>query len=69
MARKTREIMENCVYHTFSRLHNKADLMGTKENKYLMEEVLGMALEKYNFDLNNYAILSNHVHFMITTCS
>ena len=67
MARQTREIIENCVYHTFSRLHNKEDLMKPKEIKHLMELVLEMALEKYKFHLNNYALLDNHFHFMMTT--
>ena len=60
MARKTREIKKNSVYHTFSRLHNKENLMRSKKIKQLMVDVLELALNKYKFHLHNYTLLDNH---------
>jgi len=67
MARKLREITEGAMYHTFSRIINKEALMRPKKIKYLMELVLKMALEKYDFELNGYALMDDHFHYLITT--
>src|SRR5210317_1671707 len=64
---KIREIRQGVLYHTFSRLINREPLMRAKKMKYLMEHVLNKALKKYKFELNNYALLDNHFHFLITT--
>ena len=41
--------------------------MRSKKMKYLMEHVIELTLKKYKFELNNYVLLDNHFHFLITT--
>ena len=69
MGRKTRICEPGLTYHVFSRCIDKKDLMNCDKLKQLMLIVLDMALEKYEsrFDVNQFEILSNHFHFIITT--
>ena len=67
MARKVRKILYEVTYHTTSRCIEAKPLMKSDQMKQLMEFVLNIALEKYNFELINYAIMDNHFHFFIRT--
>ena len=67
MSNKRRICKPNLTYHTYSRCCNNMNLMKHKQLKELMIKVLKMALKKYNFKLNNLAILNNHFHFYIKT--
>ena len=67
MAQKRRICLPDVTYHTFSRCHNLDNLMSLDKMKDLLLEVVDMALEKYVFEFNNYAIMDNHFHFMIKT--
>lgn len=67
MPRKLRTILQEVTYHTTSRCIETRPLMNSDNMKQMMIEVLNLALEKYNFELINYAIMDNHFHFYIRT--
>ena len=59
--------IENATYHTMSRCMYAADLMKEDFVKDLLVEVIDMTLKKYDFEINSYAIVDNHFHFVIKT--
>jgi len=67
MPRKRRICIEGATYHVMSRCIEKKALMKPDKMKDIMIAVLRMALEKYNFELNQYTIMDNHFHFVIKT--
>ncbi|HOO71518.1 MAG TPA: transposase [Spirochaetota bacterium] len=67
MAQPRRICLPDVTYHTFSRCHNRDNLMTLDRMKDLLLEVINMAMEKYIFQLSTYAIMDNHFHFVIKT--
>lgn len=67
MAQPKRINIPNSTVHTYSRCHNKQNMMSHDKMKNLLLFVLNMALEKYEFKLISYAIMDNHFHFIIKT--
>ena len=65
--KRLRDQTPGMVHHTYSRIGNNKPYMSTKKMKYLMEHVIRQAQKKYKFELNNYTLLANHFHFLITT--
>lgn len=67
MPRKQRICIPGTTCHTTSRCIEKKPLMKTDKMKDLMIEVIKLSLEKYNFQMIEYAIMDNHFHFYIRT--
>ncbi len=67
MARKLRICAPGLTYHVMSRCIESSEKMKRDSVKNIMEEVINMALSKYEFEFVSYTILSNHFHFTIKT--
>lgn len=67
MGRKRRIQEPNLTYHVYSRCAQGLNLMEDKYWKERMMVILDEAREKFHFKLNNFEILHNHFHFLITT--
>ena len=67
MPRKPRIYMPETTYHTTSRCIEKKPLMKSKKMKDMMNTVLNLAQEKYDFQLVAYTLMDNHFHFFIKT--
>ena len=67
MATRVRITREGATYHITVRCNNKEQLIDPKtfEPMYLM--VLERAKEKYDVEVNNYTLMTNHVHLVVTT--
>ncbi len=67
MARKPRIQLENLTYHITSRCIEWRSMMELDLFKQIFIEVLGQAQEKYQFELNAYQVMNNHIHIVIRT--
>ena len=63
---KIRIVKYGVMYHVYSRIQNNQGFMDSPQARELMLMVLEMAQNKYNFELNNYNVLKDHFHFLIT---
>ncbi len=55
------------THHVYSRCINREVMMNSRKMKKMFMVILKKAQEKYKFDLNAFAIMPDHFHFMITT--
>lgn len=67
MATPRRIMVPNYSYHIYNKCLNHEDMLKFDGFKELFLKVIAMAQEKYDFELNNYSILDNHFHLVITT--
>ena len=63
--RKPRVIQEGATYHVVAKANRGEFIFETDEMKLLFLSFLERAKKKYNFRLNNYCIMSNHIHLLI----
>jgi len=67
MPRKPRIQQENLTYHITSRCIEWRSMMDQDYFKQLLLETLAQAQNKYQFELNAYQIMDNHIHLVIRT--
>lgn len=67
MPRKPVQQKENVTYHVWTRCIEWKPKMKKETFKELLLEVIAKTQEKYNFELNQYVILDNHIHLIIYT--
>ncbi|MGV7927663.1 MAG: transposase [Spirochaetota bacterium] len=67
MPRKPRIQQENLTYHITSRCIEWRSMMDQDYFKQLLLETLAQAQKKYQFELNAYQIMDNHIHLVIRT--
>lgn len=67
MATPKRYCKENTTYHIFTRCIEAKSLMQSHKVKQIIIDVLNSVLENYEFDLNLYGFMDNHLHLIIKT--
>ncbi|MDR2419691.1 MAG: transposase, partial [Treponema sp.] len=61
--RKHRQLLENATYHVTSKIdHDSMALQGT-EVKQLFLDFVEQAKKKFRFELWNFMVMDNHIHF------
>ena len=63
--RKPRVIVNGADYHVVARANRKEFILNSEETKDLLLAVIKRAKNKYQFELKNFCIMSNHIHLLI----
>jgi putative transposase len=64
--RKPRNLVEGSSYHVTVRANRKEMILDARSMKEMLLAVVRTAKGKYEFRLENFCIMGNHVHFIIT---
>ena len=64
--RKPREVKDGARYHVTARANRKEMILDSRGSKELFLEVLRRAKAKYRFRIENFCIMGNHFHLVIT---
>lgn len=67
MPRKPVLVKENTTYHVWTRCVQRSPLMGNEYFRDLFLQVIRQTQRKYNFELNQFEIVDNHIHLIIYT--
>ena len=67
MARPLRYVAKNVTYHTFTRCRNLNNYFKNDYYKNLIVIVIKETQDVFNFELNDFKIMPNHLHLVITT--
>lgn len=65
MKSRSDSIGEKTTFHVMARCTNNEFLFRLNEDFERYKFILGLAKKHFQFDLNNYIIMNNHVHLMI----
>lgn len=63
--RKKRELKEGASYHVYARINRKEYLLQAVFIKKMFMTILKRAKLKYCFQIGNYCIMDNHIHFIL----
>lgn len=63
--RKPRELAEGARYHVTARANRKEMILDDRRMKRLFLSVVKRAKGKYDFRLENFCIMGNHIHLII----
>ncbi len=63
--RKKRELKKGASYHIYARINRQEYLLRPIFIKKMFMIVLKRAQLRYSFQLDNYCIMSNHIHFIL----
>ena len=63
--RKRRELREDARYHVSARANNKEMILADGRIKELFLDVVKRAKRKFDFQVENFCIMGNHVHMII----
>ncbi|MCF6335174.1 MAG: transposase [Spirochaetales bacterium] len=63
--RKRRELKEGASYHVYARINRQEYILQAVFIKKLFMSILKRAMIKYSFQIGNYCIMGNHVHFIL----
>lgn len=63
--RKPRMLQKGAKYHVCARINKGELIFESDEIKNLFLDIVKRAKKKYNFLLENFVIMNNHIHFII----
>lgn len=63
--RKTRELKANAKYHVTAKVNRGEFILKDSKFKELFLEVVKRAKKKYEFQIENFCVMDNHIHFII----
>ncbi|MCD6396012.1 MAG: transposase [Spirochaetaceae bacterium] len=63
--RKKRELKEGASYHVYARINRQEYLLQPVFIKTMFMIILKRAKRKYSFQIGNYCIMDNHIHFIL----
>ncbi len=63
--RKRRALKDGASYHVYARINRQEYLLQAVFIKQMFMSVLKRAKIKYSFQIGNYCIMSNHIHFIL----
>jgi len=64
--RKPRILIEGGMYHVVARANRQEYILSSDEIKAMFLDVVKRAKRKYRFTLQNFCVMSNHFHFLMT---
>ena len=63
--RKKRKIQKGAIYHVTARTNRKELILLKKEEKSYMISIIKRAKKKYEFSIESFNIMNNHIHLII----
>jgi putative transposase len=63
--RKLRVLKKDATYHVVSKINRDENIFNEEEFKNLFLDVAKRAKGKYDFELRNFTVMDNHIHFLI----
>ena len=63
--RQPRQLEKGATYHVTGKINRDESIFDEEEFKSTLLEVLKRAKKKYDFEINNFCVMHNHIHFMI----
>ncbi len=63
--RKIRLLKNGAKYHVSSKINRSEHIFEPDDIKYLFMEIMKRSKKKYKFSLKNFAVMGNHIHFII----
>ncbi|MDR0624834.1 MAG: transposase [Treponema sp.] len=63
--RQRRMLQEGAEYHVTARINRSEMILSPREDKDLFLAVLRRAKKKFDFQIKNFCLMNNHVHFLI----
>jgi REP element-mobilizing transposase RayT len=63
--RKLRQLSKDATYHVTSKINRDENIFDEEEFKILFLDVVKRAKKKYDFELKNFSIMPNHIHFLL----
>jgi putative transposase len=67
--RKRRDIVLGANYHVIARANRQEFILNSDKMKEMMLEIIKRAKKKYQFQIKNFCIMSNHIHLLIRPSS
>ncbi len=64
--RKPRILIEGGMYHVVARANRQEFIMNSNEIKSMFMDVVRRAKGRFRFTIQNFCIMSNHIHFLLT---
>ena len=63
--RRRRELQEGAEYHVTARINRGEKIFLAQEDRELFMDILKRAKKRFNFSLQNFCIMGNHIHLLI----
>jgi putative transposase len=63
--RKLRLLQDGAIYHVASKIDHDAMALKRAEFKQMFLDLLEKAKNKFHFELFNFTVMDNHIHFLI----
>ena len=63
--RSLRKLRKNATYHVTSKINRDENIFEEKEFAEIFLEVVRLAKNIYDFDLRNFCVMPDHIHFLI----
>ncbi len=65
MPTSKRQVYDGAIYHIIQKGNNSQQLFETTEDYYKFISLIKRYKDKYSFELYNYCLMSNHIHFLM----
>ena len=63
--RKNRELRKGAKYHVSAKINRNEHIFEPDQIKNLFMEIVKRSKKKYNYSIENFVIMNNHIHFII----
>jgi len=63
--RKRRELQDGAEYHVTAKINRGEKIFLVQEDRELFMDILKRAKKRFNFSIENFCIMGNHVHLLI----
>jgi REP element-mobilizing transposase RayT len=63
--RHNRQLKDNAEYHVTARANRGEMIFELEQDKQLFLQIIQRAKKKYQFQIKNFCIMENHIHFLI----
>ena len=63
--RQPRQLEKGATYHVTGKINRDESIFDEEEFKSIFLEVVKRAKKKYDFEITNFCVMHNHIHFMI----
>ena len=63
--RKNRELRKGAKYHVSAKINRNEHIFEPDQIKNLFMEIVKRSKKKFNYSIENFVIMNNHIHFII----